>query len=106
MLFDQTKADSRKGEAGFSLMETAIAMVLLAIIGLGIASVFFYAAKNNVSAGDRQLAMAVAQQRMEQLRNLVFTDANLAAVKVIARLELIGQDNMAAAKSGNARQNL
>src|SRR5438552_19142259 len=79
MQFDQTKADSRKGEAGFSLMETAIAMVLLAIIGLGIASVFFYAAKNNVSAGDRQLAMAVAQQRMEQLRDLAFTDSNLSA---------------------------
>jgi type II secretory pathway pseudopilin PulG len=66
-------------EAGFSLLETAIAMVLLAIVGLGIASVFFFAAKNNVSAGDRQLAMAVAQQRMEQLRNASFTSSTLDA---------------------------
>jgi len=66
-------------EAGFSLLETAIAMVLLAIVGLGIASMFFVAAKNNVSAGDREVATAVAQQRMEQLRNLQFIDASLAA---------------------------
>jgi len=66
-------------QAGFTLLETAIAMVLLAIVGLGIASVFVFAAKNNMSAGDRQLAMAVAQQRMEQLRNQQFLSANLSA---------------------------
>jgi type II secretory pathway pseudopilin PulG len=66
-------------EAGFTLMETAIAMVLLAIAGLGVASVFFFAAKNNISARDRELAMAVAQQTMEQLRNVQFSDASLVA---------------------------
>jgi prepilin-type N-terminal cleavage/methylation domain-containing protein len=67
------------GEAGFTLLETAVAMVLLAIAGLGIASVFFFAAKNNTSARDRELAMAVAQQTMEQLRNAPFNDATLSA---------------------------
>jgi prepilin-type N-terminal cleavage/methylation domain-containing protein len=66
-------------EAGFTLLETSIAMVLLAIAGLGVAACFFYAAKNNSSARDRELAMAVAQQRMEQLRSLPFNDAGLAA---------------------------
>ena len=66
-------------EAGFTLLETSIAMVLLAIAGLGVASVFFFAAKNNVSAHDRELAMAVAQQQMEQLRNVGFSDASLNA---------------------------
>ena len=66
-------------ERGFTLLETTIAMVLLVIVALGIASLFFFAAKNNVSAGDRQLAMAVAQQRMEQLTNRTFTSADLAA---------------------------
>lgn len=66
-------------EAGFTLLETAIAMVLLAIVGLGIASCFFFAAKNNSSARDRDLAMAVAQQSMEQFRNAAFTDAVLNA---------------------------
>ena len=66
-------------EAGFSLLETSIAMVLLAIVGLGIASCFFFAAKNNSSARDRDLAMAVAQQRIEQIRNAAFTDPALNA---------------------------
>lgn len=66
-------------EAGFTLLETTIAMVLLAIAGLGVAACFFYAAKNNSSARDRELSMAVAQQAMEQLRNASFTDAALNA---------------------------
>jgi len=69
----------RGNEAGFTLLETTIAMVLLAIAGLGVAACFFYAAKNNSSARDRELSMAVAQQAMEQLRNASFTDAALNA---------------------------
>ena len=69
----------RRDEGGFTLLEIAIALVLMAIVGLGVASVFVYAAKYNVSAGDRELAMAVAQQRIEQLRNVAFTDSSLAA---------------------------
>lgn len=66
-------------ESGFSILETAIALVLMAVVGLGAASLFFYAAKNTVTAGDRDLAMAVGQQKLEQLRNVAFTDASLAA---------------------------
>ena len=69
-------------ESGFTLLETTIAMVLLAIVGLGIAGCFFYAAKNNSSARDRELAMAVAQQQMEQLRNASFADASLTATPI------------------------
>jgi prepilin-type N-terminal cleavage/methylation domain-containing protein len=72
--------ESHRGEqAGFTLLETSIAMVLLAIVGLGIASCFFFAMKNNDSARERELSMAVAQQQMEQYRNLRFNDAGLAA---------------------------
>jgi Tfp pilus assembly protein PilV len=70
------------GKSGFTLLETAIAAVLMAIVGLGIASLFSYAAHNTQSAGDRQLAMAVAQQRMEELRNVAFTDSTLTATSV------------------------
>jgi prepilin-type N-terminal cleavage/methylation domain-containing protein len=73
------ETETHKDEAGFTLLETAIAMVLLAIVGLGVASCFFFAAKNNGSARDRELAMAVAQQQMEQFRNLRFNDAGMAA---------------------------
>jgi prepilin-type N-terminal cleavage/methylation domain-containing protein len=76
---EQHKRTDISHEAGFTLLETSIAMVLLAIVGLGIASCFFFAAKNNSSARDRELAMAVAQQQMEQYRNMAFTDAGLTA---------------------------
>ena len=66
-------------EAGFTLLETTIAMVLLAIAGLGVAACFFFAARNNSSARDRELSMAVAQQTMEQFRNASFIDAALNA---------------------------
>ena len=73
------KRTAHSNEAGFTLLETSIAMVLLAIAGLGVAACFFYAAKNNSSARDRELSMAVAQQQMEQFRNASFSDAALNA---------------------------
>ncbi|HEX3253587.1 MAG TPA: prepilin-type N-terminal cleavage/methylation domain-containing protein [Pyrinomonadaceae bacterium] len=60
-------------QAGFTLLEAAIALVILMIIGLGIASLFTYAIKANGSADDRELAMALAQKRMEWLRTIPFT---------------------------------
>jgi hypothetical protein len=40
---------------------------------------FAYSIRNNSGANDRELAMAVGQQQMEQLRNVAFTDASLNA---------------------------
>lgn len=60
-------------QGGFTLLEAAIALVILMIIGLGIASLFTYAIKANASADDRELAMAIAQKRMEWLRTIPFT---------------------------------
>lgn len=78
-LTEQKKETAPRGEAGFTLLETSISMVLLAIAGLGVASCFFFAAKNNTSARDRELSMGVAQQQMEQMRNVPFGDASLTA---------------------------
>ena len=60
-------------QRGFTLLEAAIAMVIIMIIGLGIASVFAYATHANERADDRELAMATAQKRMEWLRTIPFT---------------------------------
>ena len=60
-------------QEGFTLLEAAIALVVLMIIGLGIASLFTYAIKANARADDRELAMAIAQKRMEWLRTIPFT---------------------------------
>jgi Tfp pilus assembly protein PilV len=60
-------------------MEAAIAMVIMMVAVLGSASLFAYSIQNNSHAIDRELAMALAQQRMEQLRSVSFTDASLTA---------------------------
>jgi Tfp pilus assembly protein PilV len=62
----------RRGEQGFTLIETSISLVIMMIVGLGAASLFFFAANYNSSASDRQLAMGVAQKRMEWLRDIPF----------------------------------
>lgn len=64
---------------GFTLIETVIAMLVMTVVGLGVASAFFYAASNTGNAADREMAMAVVQQRLEQLRSVAFTDATLNA---------------------------
>ena len=63
----------RSGEQGITLIETTISLVIMMIVGLGAASLFFFAANYNSSASDRQLAMGVAQKRMEWLRDIPFT---------------------------------
>ena len=64
---------SRATQRGFTLLESAIALVVLMVIGLGIASLFTYAIQANSRADDRELAMAIAQRRMEWLRTIPFT---------------------------------
>ncbi len=59
-------------QRGFTLLEAAFAMVMLMVIGLGIASLFTYAIQANGRADDRELAMAIAQKRMEWLRTIPF----------------------------------
>lgn len=68
--------------AGFTLMETCFALLIMLVVSLGAASLFTIAAGNNSGAGDRQLAMAVAQDRMERMRNVIFTDPLLNATPV------------------------
>ncbi len=62
----------RCSERGFTLVETAISLVIMMVVGLGAASLFAYATRSNASANDRELAMAIAQTRMEWLRNIPF----------------------------------
>ena len=61
-----------EGQAGFTLIETSIALVVMMVVGLGAASLFFYALGANSTARDRELSMAVAQQQMERLRRTQF----------------------------------
>jgi Tfp pilus assembly protein PilV len=63
----------RSSEHGFTLMETAIALVMMFVVSLGAASLFAYASNANANADDRELAMAIAQKRLEWLRTIPFT---------------------------------
>ena len=67
------------GQGGFSIMETTIALLLMMVVGLAATSVFMFSVSYNSGANDRAMALAVAQQRLEQLRQLSFTNAALNA---------------------------
>lgn len=72
-------ARRRQQEKGFTLMETAAALLVMMIGGLGICAVFTYAIKNNTGSRDRAAAIAVAQQEMERYRQVTFLDPLLTA---------------------------
>jgi Tfp pilus assembly protein PilV len=65
-------------ECGFTLVETSIALFILMIAGLGLASLFTYSIRNNSGGNDRAVAMSIAQQQIEQLRSVAFDDPILA----------------------------
>jgi len=77
----QAKVDknNKQSERGFSLIETCIAMVVMMIAGLAVASLFVFSMQNNVGGSERALAMAVAQQQLERLRVVNFEDTSLNA---------------------------
>ena len=66
-----------KGQRGFTLVETTISMVVMMIAGLAVSSLFVFSVQNNVGGGERALAMAVAQQQLEQLRSVTYEDTTL-----------------------------
>ena len=70
---------NNRREQGFTLLETASALLVMMIGGLGICAVFAYAIKNNTGSRDRAAAMAVAQQEMEYYRNFTYLDPVLTA---------------------------
>ncbi len=59
---------------GFTLMEVVVALSMMLVAGLGVASAFIYSMNNNTGAAERALAIAVAQQRHERLRGLKFEE--------------------------------
>lgn len=73
----KVKNKKQKNERGFTLIETSIAMVTMMVAGLAVSSLFVFSMQNNVGGNERALAMAVAQQQMEQLRSVTFEDASM-----------------------------
>ena len=73
----KVKNKKQKNQGGFTLIETSIAMVTMMVAGLAVSSLFVFSMQNNVGGNERALAMAVAQQQMEQLRSVSFEDGSL-----------------------------
>ena len=73
------KHKSTNGERGFTLIETTIASLVMLVGALACSSLFVFSLQNNVGGSERALAMAVAQQQLEQIRSVDFQDATLIA---------------------------
>lgn len=93
----ETQRDTARGERGFTLLETVIALVIMMIAGFGAISLFLFSINYNAGASDRARALALAQQRMEVLRATSFsalaaTTANPAPVQMIVNTNDGGAD--------------
>lgn len=73
------RASASCTQSGFTLLETAIAFSIMLIVALATTGLFLYANGYNSGAADRALAISVAKQQMEQLRNVAFDDSLLSA---------------------------
>lgn len=69
------KRKNRQTEAGFSLIEVTVAMVIFLIAILGIFISFTFAVSYNAGNSSRAQALALLQQRVEQMRSAKFTPA-------------------------------
>lgn len=73
----QSEKQGVSSEQGFTLIETAIALIIMMVMALAVCSLFVLSIGYNAGANERAVALAIAQQRMERLRKTRFTDAAL-----------------------------
>ena len=81
------KAGGRCSQGGFTLIETSVALLLMMIAGLSIASVFSFAVNYNKGANGRAGAQALAQRQMEFLRKSAY-DQVVPSTQVVTRANL------------------
>ena len=79
MKIQTSKNKTAKGQGGFTLIETSIAMVVMMVGALACSSLFVFSIQNNVGGSERALSMGVAQQQLEQLRSVSYEDTTLNA---------------------------
>ena len=79
MKLPRPKNKTPNAQSGFSLIETTIALLVMMVGALACASLFVFSLQNNVGGSERALAMAVAQQQLEQVRSVNYEDATLTA---------------------------
>jgi Tfp pilus assembly protein PilV len=80
------KNETPNTQSGFSLLETTIALLVMMVGALACASLFVFSLQNNVGGSERALAMAVAQQQLEQIRSVSYEDTTLNAGSTTATI--------------------
>jgi len=71
------KTKTTQSEGGFTLIETTIASLVMLVGALAVSALFVFSTQNNVGGSERALAMAVAQQQLEQIRSVNYEDTTL-----------------------------
>lgn len=69
--------------AGFTLIEMLVAMTIFAIAVLGLAGSMAVAASGDTHAGEQTRALALASQRLEELKASPYTDVKSEATRSI-----------------------
>lgn len=73
----QARSSFSSRNDGFSLIEVVVSMAILTVVSLGVAQLFAASTKANIIARGQTSTMALAQQKMEQIRSLTWGfDAN------------------------------
>lgn len=75
----QNNIERRKSEDGFSLIEILVAGLFLIVAVVAILSLLPHAYTRVSRAGDLSVINHLGQQKIDELRSLPYTDANLAA---------------------------
>ena len=71
----RSRAASARGEqSGFTILETVIALFVSLVVGFGAIGLFLFSANFNAGASDRARALAVAQEKLEQVRAESYDD--------------------------------
>lgn len=73
----EARGAQRGTQEGFTLLEIVIAMLVMMVAVLGTMSLFIFSINYNSGSRDRAMALAVAQRRLERLRNVPFDDTLL-----------------------------
>lgn len=68
------RLEPRRAAAGFTLVEVLVALFVLAVGLLGLASLQLNASRGNAQSGVGTRAVLIAQSRMEMLKSARFTD--------------------------------
>jgi Tfp pilus assembly protein PilV len=82
--------NTNKGEGGFTIIETSIALVLMMIVSVGLAPLFVYATRYNSAAAIRAGALAIAQIKLEQLRATSFSSCVSSTVSICVGVPATG----------------